>query len=282
MAGLYSRVTARGFPSNADAGYTGEGALWSQGGPADPAHGESSGGYGQPPSQLPGMPVGSVADVQLEISEINFYVPGELLDPSQAPGYGPGDLRTHAGPVPGHAGSTTGMYDPNYNQDLAVLHRNSAEIHAQDFGSPKLQDFRGRVPPGSQVLPMDPWESNAPELTGPETQVPLTGGQRVLGGIDAVQGYDRRNRYGFDAGHKYRPGISGNVVNAYLEPAERPFIVPQGSGTYIPTDEVQGPDIWYGYNGAENINYHDPSAYTPTPEPATLSQPLVEASAWGW
>jgi hypothetical protein len=69
---------------------------------------------------------------------------------------------------------------------------------------------------------------------------------------------------------------------AYLEPAERPFNVPQGGGTYIPTDAVTGPEPWAGFNAADGLSYNDPSAYQATPEPATLKQPLTEATAWGW
>ena len=273
--GLYGRVTGRGFPSQVTAGMTGEGALESQGGTADPAHGIVD--WGAPvPATLQGFQPEGAAGVYTEVLA-DIPGPGSPVDPDQTPGYGPGTFRTHAAPVPGWAGS----YDDQ--QAMATLHRNSAEIHAQDFGALKLQDFTPGQSEGGVHLPMDPWSANEAELGGvPNPQVPLTGPQRVLGGMDAVQGYDLRNRYGFDAGHKYRAQITGNVVNAYLDPAERPQIWPQGSGSYIPTDSIQGPEPWVSDLNAANINYDDPSAYEPPAQPATLTQPLLSATAWGW
>lgn len=275
MAGLYGRVSARGFPSSVAAGYTGEGALASQGGPQNPAHAVPGGGT--PTSTMTGFQPEGPPPPGVMILEGALGLPGTLLDPDQTPGYGPGEFRSHAAPrMPGWVGST--RLSPE--ADLiatADMHQVSQAIHAQDFGGPKLADG----PYDETTLPMNPWASNDPgEAVG---LAPLTGPQRVLGRGDAVQGYDLRNRYGFDAGHRERLEITGNVINAYLDPAERPFIVPQASGSFTPTDTVQGPERWISDQHGENVNYTAPSAYEPPPEPATLSGQLVEAVASsGW
>lgn len=267
--GLYGRVQARGFPSSAVAGETGAGALESQGGPQDPAHGDSS--WGPPTSTLIGFQPEAPPPPAVTINEGFWGMPGELLDPDQTPGYGPATFRTHATPAPGWAGS----YYPS--DELDTLHANSREIHAADFGGGKLW----RAPDDVTELPMHPWTSNSPGSA--DGLAPLEGPQRVLGGKDAVQGYDLRNRYGFDAGHRERLEITGTVINAYLDPAERPFIVPQAAGSFTPTDAVQGPEHWVSDQHGENIAYDDPSAYQPPPEPATLSRQLSAAPASaGW
>jgi hypothetical protein len=267
--GLYGRVQSRGFPSSVAAGQTGAGALESQGGPQNPAHADSAPGPGT--QTLAGFEPDTPPAPAVVILEGSWGLPGQHLDPDQTPGYGPGTFRTHAAPMPGWAGS----YYPG--PDLDTLHENSREIHAADFGGRQLWEGNSDV----TELPMHPWASNSPgEAAG---LVPLTGPQRVLGHADAVQGYDLRNRFGFDAGHRERLEITGNVVNAYLDPAERPFIVPQASGTFTPTDTVQGPGSYHSFLDAGNVSYDDPSAYQPPPEPPTLAGQLVAAPASaGW
>lgn len=279
--GLYGRVQARGFPVPAaysdSPGAVAQAALESQGGPADPAHGEIT--WGQSPSTLYGFALEGPGPVGTQILG-DIPGPGELLDPDQTPGYGPGTFRSHAAPhMTGFAGS---YHDVDA---VAEMHQNSRRIHAADFGGAKLQDFNPGVSPGGE-LEMDPWTS---EDYGDSNQPPLDGAQRVLGGKDAVQGYGGGgsgpggvNGYGYGAVRIHRNGITGNVVNAYLDPAERPFYVPQGSGSFIPTDAVTGPEPWSSMLAADGVAYHDPSAYSPAPETATLSQPLAEATAWGW
>lgn len=282
MAGLYGRVQARGFPvpaaysDSADA--VAAAALDSQGGTADPAHGDRR--PGASPSTLTGFQLegpGHVADFGIRG---DIQGPGNAIDPDQTPGYGPGTFRTHAGPVPGWAGS----YQDH--AALAELHDNSREIHAANFGGRLLQDFLPGQSPGDVVLPMDPSRA---EDYGDSNQAPLTGAQRVLGGRDAVQGYGGGGSgpggvdgYGYAAVKATRLGVTGNVVNAYLDPAERPFLVAQAGGNYIPTDAVSGPEPWASLMAADGVVYNDPSAYTAPAEPATLETPLTAATAWGW
>lgn len=280
-SGIYGRVLARGFPVPAafsdDAEVVSAAALAAQGGWADPAHGEVS--WGASPSTLTGFAAEGPGEIGVEIAG-DLPGPGELRDPNQTPGYGPGTLRTHAAPWPGWAGS---YHD---HDALEVLHGNSREIHAADFGGLKLQDYSPGESPGGTLLPMDP---SGTEDYGDSNQAPLSGAQRVLGGRDAVQGYGGGGSgpggvdgYGYAAVKANRLGITGNVINAYLDPAERPFRVPQGAGTYIPTDAVTGPEPWAGFNAGDGLSYHDPSAYAAAPEPGTLQQPLTEATSWGW
>jgi hypothetical protein len=280
-SGIYGRVQARGFPVPAafsdDAEAVAQAALEAQGGWADPAHGDIS--WGQSPSTLTGFDPEGPGPIGAEVLG-DRPGPGEARDPNQAPGYGPGTLRTHAAPWPGWAGS---YHD---HEALQVLHQNSREIHAADFGGPKLQDFGPGQSPGGTVLPMDP---SGTEDYGDSNQAPLTGAQRVLGGRDAVQGYGGGGSgpggvdgYGYAAVRANRLGVTGNVVNAYLDPAERPFKVAQASGSYIPTDAVTGPEPFASFIAADGNAYHDPTSYSAPTDPSTLQQPLAEATAWGW
>lgn len=261
-AGLYQRVVARGFPSNAAAGLTGAGALESQGGPTDPAHGQSlvdaRGGA------IPGYEPEGVAPVQILIGTSAFGLPG-AVDPDQTPG-------THAAPWPGWAGSYS---DP----DLLVMHENSVEIHGADFGALARRvhsaNALGKEPQ------YDQWSSNDP---GESIQQPLTGQIQAMGGYDRVQGYNLSNQYGFDAGHRERHYAQVEVPMAYLDPAERVFIVPQASGVYTPTDTYQGPEQWASNLSAETVNATPQAAYTPPAAPDVVAQPLQgpPASAGWW
>lgn len=280
-SGLAGRVAARGFPSpgyaSDSAEAVGAAALASQGGTADPAHGEIT--YGTSPSTLHGFALEGPGPVGVEIAG-DRPGPGEMFDPNQSPGYGPGTFRSHAGPVPGWAGSY---------QDSAALsemHQNSREIHGVNFGGPLLQDYGpGQSPGGTEHL-MDP---SGTEDYGASNQAPLSGAQRVLGGRDGVQGYGGGgsgpggvNGNGYGSVRANHPNASGNVINAYLDPAERPFVVPQAGGTYIPTDAVTGPEPFASFRAADGNAYNDPSAYSPAPDPQTLTTPLTSATAWGW
>ena len=280
--GLAGRVAARGFPPPGYAADSAEevaaAALAAQGGTADPAHGQVT--WGPSPSTLTGFALEGPGEIGGYEVLGDIPGPGTLTDPDQTPGYGPGTFRTHAGPVPGWAGS---YHD---HEALSTLHQNSREIHGVNFGAPLLQDFTPLQSPGGTVLPMDP---SGTEDYGASNQAPLSGAQRVLGGKDAVQGYGGGGSgpggvdgYGYGSVKADHPNISGNVINAYLDPAERPFIVPQAAGSYIPTDAVTGPGPFASYLDAAGNAYDDPSAYTPAPEPATLKAPLTEAIAYGW
>jgi hypothetical protein len=279
--GIYGRVQARGFPVPAafsdDAEAVAQASLESQGGTADPAHGQVT--YGAPPSTLHGFgsegPPPPGVGVRGDIPG-----PGTLQNPDQTPGYGPGTFRTHAAP------HFTGFAGSHHDVDaVAAMQENSRRIHAATFGGRKLQDFAGIVSPGGE-LEMNP---SGTEDYGASAQPPLTGAARVLGGKDAVQGYGSLgsgpggvNGFGLAAVKANRLGITGNVVNAYLDPAERPFYVPQGGRSFIPSDAVVGPEPYASFLAGDGLSYNDPSAYEAAPEPATLKSPLNAATAWGW
>lgn len=280
-SGLAGRVAARGFPAPAYSSDSAESvsaaALAAQGGTADPSHGEVT--WGQSPSTLTGFSLEGPGDVGVEIAG-DRPGPGEMYDPNQSPGYGPGTYRSHAAPWPGWAGS----YDDSAALD--ELHQNSRSIHGVNFGGPLLQDFAPLQSPGGDTLLMDP---SGTEDYGDSNQAPLQGAQRVLGGRDGVQGYGGGgdgpggvNGNGYGSVRANRQNVTSNVINAYLDPAERPFMVPQASGTYIPTDAVTGPEPFSSFIAADGNAYNDPSAYQPQPDPATLATPLSSATAWGW
>jgi hypothetical protein len=252
-------------------------ALAAQGGTADPAHAQNV--WGPPTSTLTGFKPEGPGEVGVSVRG-DHPGPGTGRDPNQSPGYGPGTFRTHAAPWPGWAGS---YHDVDA---IAALQEESRSIHGTAFGNRMLSEFAPGESPGGIVLPMSP---SGTEDYGSSNQAPLTGAQRVLGGRDSVQGYGGGgsgpggvNSNGFSAVKADRLNISGNVVNAYLDPAERPFFVPQAGGTYIPTDAVSGPEPFASFLAADGVVYNDPSPYQPSPEPATLSAPLAEAVSWGW
>ncbi len=104
-----------------------------------------------------------------------------------------------------------------------------------------------------------------------------------MGGRDTTQGYDLRNQHGFDAGHRTRIVATDPQPMAYLDPAERPFIVPQTAGRFVPADAVQGPVPDGQFRDAGDINTTPPSSYEPPPEPATLTVPQAGGpAAAGW
>lgn len=280
-ASLYSRVLARGFPPppaySDSPEVVGASALASQGGPADPAHGENV--WGPSPSTLTGFSLEGPGAVSVTVLG-DLPGPGSPSDPNQSPGYGPGTFRSHAAPWPQ---PVLGQHDL---EATAARAQESMDIHAVNFGGLLLQDFMPGQSPGDVILPMNP---SGTEDYGDSNQAPLSGAQRVLGGRDSVQGYGGGgdgpggvNAYGYSSVRADHLNISGNVVNAYLDPAERPFFVPQAAGTYIPTDAVTGPEPFASFFAADGVSYHDPSPYQPVPEPATLQAPLAEATAWGW
>lgn len=262
--GLYGRVQARGFPSMVAVGLTGAGALESQGSTVDPAHGQTS----NPPGQFtttPGFaPEGPSAAPAVPLLPMAFGLSGGM-NPDHTP-------RTHAGPVPGWAGS----YGPS--EDLNNMHINSAEIHAEDFGA-----LRGHVE--VHGAPVEP----AYSVEGPYNYVgdsnlqPLDGQIRAMGGYDTTQGYDLRNRFGFDGGHRQRIVDSTPQPMYYLDPGERIQVWPQGSGNYTPSDAPQGPGVWASGWDARAVNATPPSNYTPPPDPSLAQTELRGAPvSAGW
>lgn len=271
MAGLYDRVASRGFPSpGVEAGQTGAGALDSQGHPVDPSHGDRTMFPGGGSQTLHEFDLEGPAPVGVPVLDGSFGLPGGSVDQLDA------TPRTHAAPFPGWAGS----YAPS--PDLDQLHENSADIHAEDFGA---MANRQRIEDATDEAntTWETWESNDP---GESVQVPLEGAARSIGRQgDAVQGYDLRNRYGFDAGHRQRTRPVTSQPMAYLDPSERPFVVPQPSGSFTPDDAVQGPGGWYSLRAAENLNATPPTAYEPPPEPPTslaTAAPAGGAANAGW
>jgi hypothetical protein len=176
--------------------------------------------------------------------------------------------------VPGWAGS----YAPS--TELEAVHDNSAVIHAADFGALTRHVHVEGEGQGGAAPDWDKWTSNN---AGESVQQPIRGQLQAMGGRDDIQGYGLRNEYGFDAGHRDRIVDQTPQPMSYLDPAERPFVVPQASGGFTPTDAVQGPEGWTAGWDAGNINPDPASAYEPPPQPDTLQTPLAAAPvSSGW
>lgn len=287
MPSLSRRVAARGYAQGAVAGLTNvqgekefEALRRPRMTPID---------FATPQSTLIGFDPEGPPPPDYELNDLldhGMGLPGELADPLRSPGYGPGNIRTHAAPRPGWAGSYRPA-TPEIAEEIDVLHANSREIHHDDFGMPA--HLTNVLADNVAQQPADHWDANVTDGGMGTGQAQLSGAQRSLGYLqkDALQGYDRRNRYGFDAGHRWRDSYPGYQDKAtgqpliYIDPAERPFIVPQAQGSFTPTDAVQGPGPWISDLHAENVSYNAPTAYQAPPEPATLAAPLVEAPV-GW
>jgi hypothetical protein len=285
MPALSQRVASRGYASGVIAGrenVTGEKAYEAIRRPD-----QSPIDFRTSASTLTGFQPEGVPPLGIEVLEGTWGLPGTLTDDLSSPGYGPGTVRSHAAPMPGWAGGYSNFRVDN-SAELEDLHANSREIHAADFGMPARL---GHVLADNVAhQPADHWTSNDPG--GHTNQAPLSGAQRSMGYLskDAIQGYDRANGHGFGAGHRDRTSYPGPQDKThgqpmiYIDPAERPFIVPQAQSSFTPTDAVQGPEPWMSDLHAENLAWHDPSAYAAPYEPATLQAPLgseAVASA-GW
>jgi len=243
-------------------GETGDVALADQGGPADPVHGQDVTTTAPSQVQTGFSPEGPPAP-DVVLLEGTWGLPGTAIDPDQTP-------RGHAAPMPGRAGS----YAPS--DELSAMHDNSAVIHSADFGALS----RHHVVQGIPEPQLDIWSSNDP---GENVLDRAAGQLRYMGGRDTTQGYDLRNQHGFDAGHRTRIVATDPQPMAYLDPAERPFIVPQTAPRFIPSDPVQGPDPDVQFNDAGDINATPPTAYAPPPGPDTLpAAPGGGAASAGW
>lgn len=262
MPALQARVAARGFNSTVVDGYTGAGALESQGGPQDPEHGQALNAVGA--QTLPGFAPEGPAAPSVPLLEGMWGVPG-TADTDHTP-------RTHAAPVAPWAGG--------YNGDELVDRRAEADaIHSADFGNTVTTRTHSKY-----ALPepsIDQWSN---ENRGSSNLEKVTGQLRAMGSGDIDQGYSRANGYGFDAGHRARTTIEGNVVNAYLDPAERAFVVPQASGTFEATDAVQGPLSQSStYLAAPSIHGTPQTAYTPPVEDTGAPvAPVGAPASVGW
>lgn len=262
MASLATRVNGRGFASGVDAGMTGAGALESQGSTVDPAHGQAVDGTGRN-TTLHGFEIeGPAAPDGVGILEGTWGLGGGVMT-DETPS-------THAAPVPGWAGS----YD---SPDLLTVHENSADIHSFDAGA---LTRHVHVNTGPEEV-WDRWQSNE---SGETPLDPVTGQLRAMGGRDRIQGYNLSNRHGFDAGHRERVTANGaEHFMAYLDPAERVFVVPQASGSFSPTDAIQGPQPTGNFLDGGSINYTDPSPFEPAADPATLTAPQAGGTpSAGW
>lgn len=263
MPGVYDRVQARGFPSSVVAGVNGAGALDSQGHARAPQ--DLADSNPDQYSTLPGFQADRVAELGgVPLLEGWFGLPGAGSNPDQTP-------QTHAAPGPGWAGS----YD---DPELLQVRLNSVEIHSVDFGAlePRITSPNGLAQPD-----VDQWSANEP---GANVLEPVAGQLQYMGGRDDTQGYSLRNRYGFDAGHRQRNTFEAPVINTYLDPSERPFVIPQASGNFAPTDAVQGPQVAGQMRGAENLNATPQSSYTPPPDPelAPPGPPAGGPASIGW
>lgn len=262
MAGITGLQPLSGsFPNEATAGQTGAGSLWSQGTthqklnlPANAKNVNVKSEYGQDSYPAP---------YSFDDTGLDFILPGEL-NPDRTP-------RTHNAPVPGWA--------PNYaGEEIAQLRINSTEVHSEDFGALVR---RTNPLPGDAEPSISFDYSNNP---GENNLQPVTGQLRAMGGYDRTQGYNLSNRFGFDAGHRKRTNFNDPQPTYSLDPAERPFIVPQGGVNAKFTDVVQGPqggNYSWGYGDGASP-YNEPSAYSPPPEPATFTGQYSEGPVVGW
>ena len=265
--GLYSRVNSRGYPSSVYAGMTGAGALESQGGPYDPAHGDTTdvAQYGN--QVLTGYDPEGPADPAVPILEGMWGLAGDTAGVAHSPG-------GHAAPV----ADWVGQYD---GHEIAAYGEQAMEIHSVDFGT---------LPNHTQVIdvastPMTDWSTTD---TGETAAQQLAGQIRYMGGFDAVQGYGGGGSgpggINPDAAARNRtPILNEPQPMVYLDPAERPALWPQAAGNFTPSDAVQGPGPWASGWDAGSVPYDDPSAYEPPPDPDTLGTPLAAASvSSGW
>lgn len=270
MAGLYDRVAARGFPVTVTTSeMTGAGALASQGTALAPQDLTQSdpGKY----VTLPGYAAaGALPPPDVLILDGAFGLPGGTS--------GDETPFTHAAPWPGWAGS----YAPS--QDLYDLHAESVLIHAQDFGS-----LAGRMnSPASTAEPA--LDVNTFASPGENELQPVSGQLQAMGGYDATQGYGGggdgpggTNANGFADVRRTYIRATDPQPNGYVDPAERPFTVPQASGSFEPTDAVVGEPGAGSYWSGGDISYNLPSAYEPPPEAGTLTAPLASAPvSGGW
>jgi hypothetical protein len=270
MPGLYDRTASRGFPVTAVTGeLTGAGALESQGGPLPPQDLSQSdpGRYVTLPGYTPSQ---SVPAPSVPLLDGTWGLPGGT-SPDQTPG-------THAAPWPGWAGS----YAPS--PELYALHEESLLIHARDFGA-----LAGRMTsPASAAEPE--WDIESFRDSGQDALQPVTGQLAAMGGYDATQGYGGGgtgpggvNSHGFsDVRRTYIRGADPQP-QAYVDPAERPFVVPQASGSFEQADEVVGEPGAGSYWDAADVSYTDPSPYQPPAQPAMLTVPLSAAPvSSGW
>lgn len=289
MAGLYQRVAARGFPSAVIAGQTGVGALESQGSPQDPRHGDVTPGTpGYTTQVLPQFSPDTPADLYIPVG-LGFHgLPGTLVNPDQTIATVPVSLPDgtwsrgdHAAPVPGWAPSPNYVTSEADADAMAVLRDNSTEIHGVNFGS-----LAQRQPNDVTDIAYTAWYSNDP---GANVAQPIRGQLQGMGGYDATQGYGGGgpgeggiNAYGLGAPHVDRFQWSEPQPQPYLDPAERPFLAPQGSGSFVPTDAVQSQPYGSFLDGPSVI-YSDPSAYSPPPQPATqqtTDSPAPVSTGW--
>lgn len=270
MAGLYQRVSSRGFPSSVYAGMTGAGALESQGGPYDPAHGDTTDTAHYGGQVLTGYQPEAPAQPAVPVLEGAWGLPGDTGGVARSPG-------GHAAPWAGWA--------PSYSDgdQLAVVNDNIMETHAEDFGT--LADHTQVIDVAS--TPMTDWSTTD---TGQSSQEQVTGQIRYMGGFDALTGYGGGgsgpggiNPAEFSAVRNRTPTLTEPQPMIYIDPAERPALWPQASGSFTPTDAVQGPGPWASGWDSGDVTPDDPSAYQAPAEPATLSTPLAAAPAsTGW
>lgn len=251
------------MPSWVADGYTGEASLDDSGRPQNPSHGQQ-GQMAPDRWTIPGQPTEYVTDLGgLGVIEGQQGLSGNAADIQHSP-FG------HASPVPGVIGS---YHDP---ESMAWQQERSREIHGQSFGGENRRNYVERI----SDIPFDRWTSNSP---GETVQAPNHGQMQAMGGYDIEQGYSLSNGYGFDGPHNDRLIYTEAQPMSYLDSAERAFLAPQGSGSFIPTDQVWGPGAWQSqYNGSQ-INSTPPTAYEPVPDPETSSTlPQGAAPSAGW
>lgn len=185
--------------------------------------------------------------------EDSYDLPGSM-NPDQTP-------RTHAIPFAGWA--------PSYESpELAELNENIMEIHSQDFGAlnPRVHSAKFAI----AESPIDIWYDTS---AGEVNLQPLSGQVRQAAGYDAVQGYGGGGSGpgGINPdspGHGKRTTFTEPQPTYSLDPAERPFRIPQGGVNAVFTDEVQGPGTYQWSYGDAAATHREPTAYEPVSAPA--------------
>jgi len=275
--GLYARVASRGFPTSVDVGTTGEGALYNSGNP-DLMHQQQTAVPGFTPAQtMKGFAPEPLPPVSVYISDDDYGLVGDRADPDQTPGYGPGAFRTHNAPMAGpNLNAPTPWATPQQLGEIAGSLEEVRGIHSQRFAR-----SRGYVQ--SAEVTVQVGQQTAGEI-GETLSDNGSGGQmRGMAGIDSVQGFGGggsgpggiNGRYPNEK--HYLTTAEGSVLNATVDPSERPLTVPQLGQTFKLTGPDFGPGPWQ--SGFETYgNYHPPTDYgvqSESPLP-TLAEPLTE------
>lgn len=234
--------------------------------PADPRHGELTGGP-YPWEAFPGEPHGPYGlDNQL-IGGADIVL---LADPAGQLAQDPtADLQpvTHAAPWPKGIPQGVGP------DETADWNAQLAGIHAENFGADRAVLYD----PGSDPV-QDNWRDFYDVDPGQSVQDPSVPGQVKAsaggwGNTDRVQSFAKQNEYGFDSAHLHRRYAAGSIPGNYMwmRPGSRPMVVdiPGTAVTPVGPDSPfygQDPSIPFNTQGAALTVL--PAEYQAPPDPA--------------